>query len=120
MCSQPFPSEYRVGRRDGRYVALPMRLACANISDNAGGATIGESERLYSTPGRLAEGKPSLQDTRPFEAPVLTPHPFTNQDIVAVARGTIVYCVEDVDNPWVDDHFKVSQRLDFEDVHSML
>ncbi|EOD49778.1 putative duf1680 domain protein [Neofusicoccum parvum UCRNP2] len=27
-------------------------------------------------------------------------------DIVALARGPIVYCVEDVDNPWDDDHFK--------------
>jgi uncharacterized protein len=36
----------------------------------------------------------------------ISPHPYTNQDIIALARGPIVYCVEDVDNPWVNDHFK--------------
>lgn len=35
-----------------------------------------------------------------------SPHPFTNQHVAAVARGPLIYCVEDVDNPWVDDHFK--------------
>jgi hypothetical protein len=30
---------------------------------------------------------------------------------VALVRGPIVYCVEDVDNPWVQDHFK-SVQLD--------
>lgn len=31
----------------------------------------------------------------------------TNQNTLSLARGPIVYCVEDYDNPWVDDHFKV-------------
>ncbi|KIW85515.1 hypothetical protein Z517_00907 [Fonsecaea pedrosoi CBS 271.37] len=37
---------------------------------------------------------------------LVAPHPYTNQDTLAVVRGPVVYCVEDVDNPWVDDHFK--------------
>jgi uncharacterized protein len=37
----------------------------------------------------------------------LRPHPFCNQDTIALARGPIVYCLEDVDNDWVTDHFKV-------------
>ena len=37
----------------------------------------------------------------------VSPHPYTNQRVVALARGPIVYCVEDVDQPWVQDHFKV-------------
>lgn len=41
-----------------------------------------------------------------MEPRLISPHPYTSQDIVALARGPIVYCVEDVDNPWVDDHFK--------------
>ncbi|KAI9737325.1 MAG: hypothetical protein M1834_009478 [Cirrosporium novae-zelandiae] len=36
----------------------------------------------------------------------LTPHPYTNQNTVALARGPIIYCLEDVDNDWVDDDFK--------------
>ena len=31
----------------------------------------------------------------------------TGQDIAALARGPMVYCVEDADNDWVQDHFKV-------------
>ncbi|KAL2067833.1 hypothetical protein VTL71DRAFT_15931 [Oculimacula yallundae] len=37
---------------------------------------------------------------------LLSPHPYTNQNVMAVARGPIIYCLEDADNPWVDDHFK--------------
>lgn len=36
----------------------------------------------------------------------VSPHPYTNQDIIALARGPLVYCLEDVDNAWVNDHFK--------------
>lgn len=34
-------------------------------------------------------------------------HPLASHQMVAVARGPIVYCAEDVDNDWVQDHFKV-------------
>lgn len=43
-----------------------------------------------------------------MEVRCLVPHPHTNQNTVALARGPLVYCVEDVDNPWVSDHFKVT------------
>ena len=42
----------------------------------------------------------------PLKPRYIAPHPYTNQDIVALARGPLIYCVEDFDNPWVDDHFK--------------
>lgn len=42
----------------------------------------------------------------PLKPRFVSPHPYTNQDIIAVARGPLVYCLEDVDNPWVNDHFK--------------
>ncbi|TKA46583.1 hypothetical protein B0A54_02415 [Friedmanniomyces endolithicus] len=42
---------------------------------------------------------------------ILTSHPFVNTDTITVARGPIIYCVEDFDNPWVNDHFK-SLQLD--------
>ncbi|KAL9114092.1 MAG: hypothetical protein Q9227_001864 [Pyrenula ochraceoflavens] len=47
----------------------------------------------------------------PLEAHLISPHPFTNQDTCTVARGPIIYCCEDADNPWVQDHFK-SVQLD--------
>ena len=36
----------------------------------------------------------------------VSPHPHTNQHVVALARGPLIYCLEDADNSWVDDHFK--------------
>lgn len=47
----------------------------------------------------------------PMTPRLVRPHPYTNQPVVAVARGPVVYCVEDVDNEWVDDHFKVFPPL---------
>lgn len=41
-----------------------------------------------------------------FEPRCIAPHPYANQNILTIARGPIVYCVEDFDNPWVSDHFK--------------
>jgi DUF1680 family protein len=41
--------------------------------------------------------------------------PRANSDTVALARGPLIYCVEDVDNPWVKDHFK-SVYLDLKSV----
>ena len=40
---------------------------------------------------------------------LIAPHPYTNQDTLTLVRGPIVYCVEDVDNDWVQDHFKTVQ-----------
>lgn len=42
----------------------------------------------------------------PMKPRLIRPHPFTNQRIAVLARGPLVYCVEDVDHPWVDDHFR--------------
>ncbi|KAF2227258.1 hypothetical protein BDZ85DRAFT_277165 [Elsinoe ampelina] len=45
----------------------------------------------------------------PMTPRFVAPHPFTNQNVVALARGPLIYCVEDVDNNWVTDHFKTLQ-----------
>lgn len=36
----------------------------------------------------------------------ITPHPYTNQHTLTLARGPIIYCAEDTDNPWEMNHFK--------------
>jgi uncharacterized protein len=41
-----------------------------------------------------------------FAPRLLRQHPSANQNTVTVARGPLIYCAEDVDNEWVDDHFK--------------
>jgi DUF1680 family protein len=42
----------------------------------------------------------------PLKPRFVSPHLYTNQDIIALTRGPLIYCVEDFDNSWVDDHFK--------------
>jgi hypothetical protein len=39
---------------------------------------------------------------------LVRPHPLTMQPVVYMTRGPIVYCVEDIDHPWENNHFKVS------------
>lgn len=33
-------------------------------------------------------------------------HPYTNQDTLTVAYGPLIYCLEDLDNPFESNHFK--------------
>ena len=44
----------------------------------------------------------------PMKPRWIAPPTMTGQDIVALMRGPVVYCVEDFDNEWVQDHFKAS------------
>ena len=37
----------------------------------------------------------------------------TTHGLLTLARGPVIYCVEDVDNVWVQDHFKVGQSCAF-------
>lgn len=41
-----------------------------------------------------------------FEPRFISPHPRTNQHTLTLARGPLIYCVEDFDNPWEEDHFR--------------
>ncbi|KAL2017450.1 hypothetical protein VTK56DRAFT_2106 [Thermocarpiscus australiensis] len=41
-----------------------------------------------------------------FAPRYISPHPYTGQDTLTLARGPVVYCVEDADNPWETNHFK--------------
>ncbi|TVY42907.1 Non-reducing end beta-L-arabinofuranosidase [Lachnellula subtilissima] len=59
-----------------------------------------------SLPPAYLNAHPTFHLEIPLLARFVSPHAYTNQTIVALARGPIVYCVEDFDNPWVDDHFK--------------
>lgn len=43
----------------------------------------------------------------PLEPRWIVPHPSTEQSTISLARGPVVYCVEDYDNNWVNDHFRV-------------
>ncbi|KAF4334153.1 DUF1680 domain protein [Fusarium beomiforme] len=41
-----------------------------------------------------------------FTPRYVAPHPYTNQHTLTLARGPLVYCIEDTDNAWEDNHFK--------------
>ncbi|OAK96225.1 DUF1680-domain-containing protein [Phaeosphaeriaceae sp. SRC1lsM3a] len=41
-----------------------------------------------------------------FTPRYLAPHPYTNQHVLYLARGPIIYCAEDAQNPWETDHFR--------------
>jgi DUF1680 family protein len=41
-----------------------------------------------------------------FKPRYVAPHPYTNQRTLTLARGPLVYCMEDADNAWEDNHFK--------------
>jgi DUF1680 family protein len=36
----------------------------------------------------------------------IAPHPYSNQHTLTLARGPLVYCMEDADNTWEVNHFK--------------
>jgi len=59
-----------------------------------------------SLPAEWLKHNPNFALNIPLKPRFVSPHPYTNQDIVALARGPLIYCVEDFDNSWVDDHFK--------------
>lgn len=67
---------------------------------------------LKKTKGFLTIPPSWLRENSTFELEIpmfprlVAPHPYSNQPTVAVARGPLVYCAEDADNAWVDDHFK--------------
>lgn len=52
-----------------------------------------------------------------FKPRFLAPHPYTNQRTLTLARGPIIYCVEDVDNAWEHNHFKDVAIMASADVH---
>ncbi|KAF2852948.1 glycoside hydrolase family 127 protein [Plenodomus tracheiphilus IPT5] len=41
-----------------------------------------------------------------FEPRYIEPDPYTNQNTVTLARGPIIYCIEDAQNAWATNHFK--------------
>ncbi|PSR81659.1 hypothetical protein BD289DRAFT_438787 [Coniella lustricola] len=52
------------------------------------------------------KANPHFTLTLPLAPRLLRPHPFTLQRIAVLARGPLIYCLEDVDHTWVTDHFK--------------
>ena len=68
-----------------------------------------KTDKGYLTiPRAYLEQNSDFAITFPMVPRLVYSHPKASPRVVSVARGPIVYCAEDVDNPWVQDHFKVS------------
>lgn len=66
-----------------------------------------EHKGYLHLPPAWLQAHPKFTLSLPMIPRLMSPHPYTNQDVVAVRKGPLIYCIEDVDNPWVKDHFKV-------------
>ncbi|KAJ8130593.1 hypothetical protein O1611_g3034 [Lasiodiplodia mahajangana] len=61
---------------------------------------------LVLPPSYTSGNKAFTLQVHGFEPRYISPHPYTNQRTLTLARGPLIYCVEDVDNPWENDHFR--------------
>ncbi|KAL7623389.1 hypothetical protein AAE478_007071 [Parahypoxylon ruwenzoriense] len=74
-----------------------------------------EKGYLVLPPGYTSANKAFAIQIDGFKPRFISPHPYTNQRTLTLARGPLIYCVEDVDNPWEQDHFRnVGIRSDSE------
>ncbi|WYZ41481.1 hypothetical protein EsH8_V_000376 [Colletotrichum jinshuiense] len=61
---------------------------------------------LHLSPAYISANPVFSLDIRGFAPRHIAPHPYTNQRTLSLARGPIVYCVEDADHEWEMNHFK--------------
>ncbi|KAH9900199.1 glycoside hydrolase family 127 protein [Xylariomycetidae sp. FL2044] len=80
---------------DGKYALTP---SCSSAKVQNG--------YLILPPAYTAAHPAFTLDVGGFKPRFIAPHPYTNQNTLALARGPLVYCVEDFDNPWELDHFQ--------------
>ena len=110
----PWSGEVRLSLQTGlRNVTIKLR-----IPGWARGIHLSNSDSLQRPKNRYIELTSEwLSSNSAFtlsvnlEPRLIASHPLTNQKTLSVARGPIVYCVEDVDNSWVSDHFKVGDSV---------
>lgn len=68
-------------------------------------------ERGYLTlPAAWVLKHPTFSISVPMEPRWIAQSHLTQQSTISLARGPVIYCVEDVDNTWVIDHFKVRHK----------
>ncbi|KAI0105162.1 glycoside hydrolase family 127 protein [Hypoxylon sp. NC0597] len=65
-----------------------------------------EKGYLVLTPAYTSANRAFSIQIDGFKPRFISPHPYTNQNTLTLARGPLIYCVEDVDNAWEQDHFR--------------
>ncbi|KAH0608355.1 uncharacterized protein H6S33_001489 [Morchella sextelata] len=93
-------------------LALNMKLRIPKWAENKWTVSSGGSSRPEVVNGYISILEPYSSSGITLDVPmkprVIRAHPFTNRETACIARGPIVYCVEDIDNSWVTDHFKTT------------
>ena len=87
-----------------QYTLSPALSPSPSASPNTPSITSGGY--LSLPPSYVASNPNFTLSLSGFTPRYLTPHPYTNQNTVTLARGPIIYCAEDVDNAWEENHFK--------------
>lgn len=88
--------------------AVTIYLTRSQIESDKGYLWQGDLEKGFITiPSRRTRQNDHFELSIPLKVRPISTRPQTNDPVCGLARGPIMYCVEDVDNPWVNDHFKV-------------
>lgn len=88
----------------GQYVLTPTPTPTQ--SGDATAATLGQDGYLHLHPAYTRANRSFSIAFAGMAPRFLAPHPYSGQRTLSLARGPIVYCVEDVDNAWEKNHFK--------------
>jgi DUF1680 family protein len=89
-----------------RYVSFQWRSRLTEVQISPELPSKHIEKGYLSLSGEWLKQNPKFELNIPLKPRFVSPHPYTNQDIIALARGPLIYCLEDFDNSWVDDHFK--------------
>lgn len=73
---------------------------------SAGDVSVTKGGYLALSPAYVSSNPTFSIQIGGFKPRCLTPHPYTNQHTLTLARGPVVYCAEDADNAWEANHFK--------------
>ncbi|KAI0601635.1 hypothetical protein F4775DRAFT_589403 [Biscogniauxia sp. FL1348] len=87
------------GWAEGRFKLNPAP------DDSSSDLTV-EKGYLLLPPSYTAAHRAFALEVLGFAPRFVAPHPRTGQRLAALARGPLVYCVEDADHPWESDHFR--------------
>ncbi|RYP60198.1 hypothetical protein DL769_008222 [Monosporascus sp. CRB-8-3] len=85
------------GWAQGKFTLSPA----ADPAAAAEGVTFGANGYFVLPPAYTAAYPSFTLQIQGFEPRHLAPHPRTGQRTLALARGPLIYCAEDADNPWV-------------------
>lgn len=106
----PRPDSVKFELEGARDVKVELRLRIPSWADSW---TLSNSDQPWAPSkgyvyldSNWTRNTPTFSIALEAKTRFISPHPYCNQHTATVAKGPIIYCVEDVDNAWVTDHFK--------------